>query len=192
MNDKANKKIVFCLPSNNFSGKFLDCWSNLLTYCFQKNIQVGISRKESCNIYYVRNMCLGADVSRGENQKPFSDRAVNEMRSSWLGEARRAPDGTRRYRLQTARHHWLHKRHHPRHLPKKPERLLKWRKQRTVAQQFSVEGTLTTKHTNHTKKQRGARLAFDPEDPKKRKGGGLTVHGEPSRWEKRFPGSKRT
>jgi hypothetical protein len=33
-----------------------------------------ISRRESCNIYYVRNMCLGADVSRGKNQKPFNSK----------------------------------------------------------------------------------------------------------------------
>jgi len=67
----TNKKIIFCLPGNNFSGKFLDCWTELVGYCFKNNIQIGVSRKESCNIYYVRNMCLGADVARGENQKPF-------------------------------------------------------------------------------------------------------------------------
>ncbi|MFH1958505.1 MAG: hypothetical protein ABIJ15_08540 [bacterium] len=71
MVNKERKKVIFCLPGNNFSGKFLDCWTGLLTYCIQNNIQIGVSRKESCNIYYVRNMCLGADVSRGENQKPF-------------------------------------------------------------------------------------------------------------------------
>jgi GT2 family glycosyltransferase len=37
----------------------------------QNGIKFAIFRKESCNIYYIRNMCLGADVSRGKNQKPF-------------------------------------------------------------------------------------------------------------------------
>ena len=69
-NNKCN--IIFCLPGNSFSGRFLDCWSNLLTYCMTKGIKFAVSRRESCNIYYVRNMCLGADVSRGENQKPFN------------------------------------------------------------------------------------------------------------------------
>lgn len=65
-------RIVFCLPGNNFSGRFLDCWSNLLVSLPKYNIQPILSRSESCNIYYVRNMCLGADVSRGPNQKPFN------------------------------------------------------------------------------------------------------------------------
>jgi hypothetical protein len=67
-----SKKIVFCLPGNNYSGKFLQCFSNLIIHCISKGYQIGISQKYSCNIYYVRNMCLGADVSRGENQKPFN------------------------------------------------------------------------------------------------------------------------
>lgn len=64
-------KVVFCLPGNNFSGRFLDCWSNLLLFCTNNNIQSLISRQQSCNIYYVRNMCLGGNVSRGADQKPF-------------------------------------------------------------------------------------------------------------------------
>jgi hypothetical protein len=43
----------------------------MLGFCFARNIRPVISRRESCNIYYVRNMCLGADVSRGAAQKPF-------------------------------------------------------------------------------------------------------------------------
>ena len=65
-------KVVFCLPGNNFSGKFLECWTDLTAYCLNNNIQPLLSQKKSCNIYYVRNMCLGADVSRGKDQKPFN------------------------------------------------------------------------------------------------------------------------
>lgn len=64
-------KIVFCIPGKQFSGEFLDCWNELLFYCIRNGIQVIVNRKYSCNIYYVRNMLLGADVSRGKNQKPF-------------------------------------------------------------------------------------------------------------------------
>jgi hypothetical protein len=71
--EKYYMKIIFCLTGKNFSGKFLDCWTNLLAYCMSNGIQVGVSRKESCNVYYVRNMCLGADVQRGRNQKPFDN-----------------------------------------------------------------------------------------------------------------------
>lgn len=71
MNNKL-LKVVFCLPGNSFSGKFLECWTDLFAYCINNNIKPIMSRKESCNIYYVRNMCLGADVSRGKDQKPFN------------------------------------------------------------------------------------------------------------------------
>ncbi len=64
-------RLVFCLPGNSFSGRFLDCWTATVAYCLQNGIQMILSRKESCNIYYVRNMCLGADVLRGKEQKPF-------------------------------------------------------------------------------------------------------------------------
>jgi hypothetical protein len=65
-------KIVFCLPGNMFSGRFLDSWSELLAYCMSQGIEILISRKDSCNIYYVRNICLGADTTRGKTQKPFN------------------------------------------------------------------------------------------------------------------------
>ena len=65
-------RIVFCLPGNSFSGRFLECWTDLFVWCLRNGIQPILSRRESCNIYYVRNMCLGADVMRGEHQKPFN------------------------------------------------------------------------------------------------------------------------
>jgi len=65
-------KIIFCLPGQQFSGNFLSCWSEILLSCAYSGIQVMLSQKYSCNIYYVRNMCLGGDVGRGKNQKPFN------------------------------------------------------------------------------------------------------------------------
>jgi hypothetical protein len=76
-------KIIFCLPGSSFSGKFLECWSELLGYCVQKGIQFGVSRKSSPNIYYVRNMCLGADNLRGANQKPFNGK-VDYTHLMWI------------------------------------------------------------------------------------------------------------
>jgi hypothetical protein len=63
--------IVFCLPGSDFSGRFLECWTELVSFCLQNSIRPILSRRQSCNIYFVRNMCLGADVSRGKDQKPF-------------------------------------------------------------------------------------------------------------------------
>ena len=66
-------KIVFCLPGKNFSGTFLLCWSELLAWCMTNGITVNVQQHYSCNIYYVRNMCLGGNVLNGENQKPFNE-----------------------------------------------------------------------------------------------------------------------
>jgi hypothetical protein len=63
--------VVFCLPGSDFSGRFLECWTELVSFCLQNNIRPILSRRQSCNIYFVRNMCLGADVGRGKDQKPF-------------------------------------------------------------------------------------------------------------------------
>jgi hypothetical protein len=49
----------------------------------QTNIQFAISRKESPVVYYVRNMCLGGDVLRGENQKPF-DGKIDYTHLMWI------------------------------------------------------------------------------------------------------------
>jgi GT2 family glycosyltransferase len=71
MTNEKPKTIVFCLPGNQVSSKFLECWSALLLYCVFNNIRPVLSLRQSCNIYYVRNMCLGADVLAGKNQEPF-------------------------------------------------------------------------------------------------------------------------
>jgi len=65
-------KVIFCLPGNSFSGKFIKCWTQLLSYCLSSGITFGFSQRQSCNIYYVRNLCLGGDVRRGKDQKPFN------------------------------------------------------------------------------------------------------------------------
>ncbi|OGS27911.1 MAG: hypothetical protein A2297_04700 [Elusimicrobia bacterium RIFOXYB2_FULL_48_7] len=79
----SNRRVIFCLTGSNFSGKFLDCWTTLVSYCLQNKIEIVVNRRESCNIYYVRNMCLGADVSRGENQKPF-DGKIDYTHLMWI------------------------------------------------------------------------------------------------------------
>jgi GT2 family glycosyltransferase len=63
--------VVFCLPGNSFGGNFLAAWTDLIGFCLKQGIQPLLSRRQSCNSYYVRNMCLGADVVRGKDQKPF-------------------------------------------------------------------------------------------------------------------------
>lgn len=64
-------RIIFCVPGRTFSDKFLGCWTRLLGYCHRNNIEAILSNKYTSNVYYVRSMCLGADVRRGVNQKPW-------------------------------------------------------------------------------------------------------------------------
>jgi len=87
MNVKLNIKeppfIVFCLPGNTFSGEFLDSWTDLLTYCSEKRISYVVSRQYSAVVYYSRNLCLGGDIRRGENQKPFNGK-FNYTHIMWI------------------------------------------------------------------------------------------------------------
>lgn len=63
--------IVFCLPGPSFSKEFLCCWSELLLWCTQNNIRPIMSSHYDAVVYYVRNKCLGGDVTKGIHQKPF-------------------------------------------------------------------------------------------------------------------------
>lgn len=65
------KKIIFCLPGKQYSNEFLVCWTNLIQHCLVKNYNMYFSQKYTSNVYFVRSMCLGADVRRGIHQKPF-------------------------------------------------------------------------------------------------------------------------
>ena len=64
-------KIIFCLPGASFSGRFLQCWTELLGELPKVGISFGLSQQYLCNIYHVRTKCLGASLDRGTNQKPF-------------------------------------------------------------------------------------------------------------------------
>ena len=65
------KKVIFALPGREFSGKFLQSWTELVYACLQNGIQPIMSQHYSPLLYYVRNMCLGGDNLRGVDQKPF-------------------------------------------------------------------------------------------------------------------------
>jgi len=68
----ANKTIIYCLPGKEFSGEFLECWSNTISDTFKNGLNIAVSRQYSAVVYYARNLCLGADVLRGRQQKPFN------------------------------------------------------------------------------------------------------------------------
>ena len=63
--------LIIALPGRQFSNKFLNSWSALLGYLFDRKIQFKIINKYSSNVYYVRNMCLGGEVLAGKDQLPY-------------------------------------------------------------------------------------------------------------------------
>ena len=65
-------KVMFCLPGNSYSGRFLNSWTLLRGYCMSHGIEVGICQQYDANVYYVRAKCLGANVLKGTGQKPWN------------------------------------------------------------------------------------------------------------------------
>jgi len=69
---KKNMRIIFCLPGNKFSGKFLQSWTRLLIWCMQSGIDADILQMHASNIYHVRECFLTMTVCAATNKiKPF-------------------------------------------------------------------------------------------------------------------------
>ena len=75
-------KIVFCIPGNTFSDAFLQSWTNSLLNLFVK-YNIVLSNRYSSMVNFSRALCLGADVKKGPNQKPFQGE-LNYDAMVWL------------------------------------------------------------------------------------------------------------
>ena len=75
--------IVFCLPGKIFSGNFLKSWTSLIFELPKLGINPIISQQYSPLLFYVRNMCLGGNVLKGINQKPFDNQFEYDY-TMWL------------------------------------------------------------------------------------------------------------
>lgn len=64
-------RVVFCLPGREYSREFLLAWSDLLMQATNKGHQVMISQNYSSVVHFARAKCLGGDVLKGADQKPF-------------------------------------------------------------------------------------------------------------------------
>jgi len=64
-------KVIFCLPGKTYSREFLLAWSDLLTQATNHGHQVMISQHYSSVVHFARAKCLGGDVLKGPDQKPF-------------------------------------------------------------------------------------------------------------------------
>ena len=51
-------KIAFCIPGREFTGRFLECWTNLVKRLSNDNIDWILCRRYHPNIYRVRQECL--------------------------------------------------------------------------------------------------------------------------------------
>lgn len=76
-------RIIFCLPGPSFSHNFLMSWTELLREVFVKGHTPYISCQQDSVVYYVRNKCLGGDVLRGKDQKPFNGQIAYDY-MMWL------------------------------------------------------------------------------------------------------------
>ena len=75
--------VIFCIPGGPFSHNFLKCWTALYGFCLENNIRPILVNPQSSVVYYARNLCLGGDVRRGINQKPF-DGKINYDYLMWI------------------------------------------------------------------------------------------------------------
>ena len=64
-------RVIFCLPGREYSREFLLAWSDLLMQATSKGHQVMISQNYSSVVHFARAKCLGGDVLKGPDQKPF-------------------------------------------------------------------------------------------------------------------------
>ena len=54
-------KIIFCVPGNSFSNRFLKCWTNLTKELHKRDIEYELLSQYIPNVYKVRSLLLGAD-----------------------------------------------------------------------------------------------------------------------------------
>ena len=64
-------KIIFCIPGNSFSNRFLKCWTNLTRELHKRDIEYELLSQYIPNVYKVRSLLLGADRKFGQYQEPW-------------------------------------------------------------------------------------------------------------------------
>ena len=76
-------KVVFCMPGRQYSREFLLAWSDLLMQASSRGHQVMISQQYSSVVHFARAKCMGGDVLKGPDQKPFQG-AVDYDVMMWI------------------------------------------------------------------------------------------------------------
>ena len=64
-------KVIFCIPGNSFSNRFLKCWTQLTMELHKRDIEYELLSQYIPNVYQVRSLLLGADRKFGQYQTPW-------------------------------------------------------------------------------------------------------------------------
>lgn len=83
MSAMVKPTIIFCIPGNSFSNRFLNSWTNLISDLGSKYTII-LSNRYSSQVNFARAMCLGADVLAGPDQKPFGNGKMKYDAIIWL------------------------------------------------------------------------------------------------------------
>ena len=67
-------KVIFCVPGNTFSNRFVKCWTALQQELHKQNIEYELMCEYTPNIYYIRGMLLGGNYHNGPSQHPWHGR----------------------------------------------------------------------------------------------------------------------
>ena len=74
VNDIKMTRIIFALPGDNFSSKFLISWTSTISKIMEmRKYDILISPATGSFVSFVRMKTLGLDTLRGETQKPFNN-----------------------------------------------------------------------------------------------------------------------
>jgi hypothetical protein len=64
-------KVIFCMPGRTYSREFLLGWTDLIMQASARGHQCMVSQQYTSCVHFARAKCLGGDVLKGPDQKPF-------------------------------------------------------------------------------------------------------------------------
>jgi len=64
-------RLLVCMPGNQFSGAFIDSWTQLFGRLLMRGFKVVLSREFVSTLPVVRHRCLQASGAKGRRQSPF-------------------------------------------------------------------------------------------------------------------------
>ena len=75
--------VCLCMPGREFSLNFVKSLLETIEFFHANGIRYFVSSQYTSVVYFVRNLCLGADLRRGINQKPF-DGKIDYTHLLWV------------------------------------------------------------------------------------------------------------